>query len=231
MWWPSAFTSACCVYVKYGYGNFISVLESLCCFATNFGYLVIVICNLFYKIYFYMPRQHPLALGLLILDVSQSHSVWHITLGGTPLDEWSGPSKRPLLNNTQHLQQTILHTPCGIRTRNPSKRVAADPLLIQHSHRDRLKTYLLFVCHVIVIIWRCWLEVSPTRPTMRSLFRLGEFCIANCILLTHVQEGEWSRYNRFVTIHTHRKRPALFVRTSKDPIHICATLNEITRVL
>ena len=184
-----------------------------------------------YQILFYMPWQHPLALYLLILDVSKSHSVWHITLSGTPLDECSAPSQRPLPNNTQYSQQKVLHTPGGIRTRNPSKRVAADPLLRPHGHRDRLMTDLLFVCHVI--IWCSWLEVSPTSPTMSSLFRLGEFCIANCILLTHVEEGEWSRYNWFVTVHTRSGfatgSDQLF--SLEHPIRICVTLNEIRRVL
>jgi hypothetical protein len=40
-----------------------------------------------------------------------------------------GPSQRPLPDNTQLSQQTIIHAPCGIRTRNPSKRAAADPRL------------------------------------------------------------------------------------------------------
>jgi len=35
-------------------------------------------------------------------------------------------SQRPLPNNTQHSQQTHIHAPGGIRTRDLSKRVAAD---------------------------------------------------------------------------------------------------------
>ena len=32
-----------------------------------------------------------------------------------------------MLDDTQHSQQTNIHAPCAIRTRNPSKRAAADP--------------------------------------------------------------------------------------------------------
>jgi len=47
-----------------------------------------------------------------------------------------GPWQRPLTDNTQHSQQTYIHAPGGIRTRNPSERAAADPLLRPRVHRD-----------------------------------------------------------------------------------------------
>jgi len=40
-----------------------------------------------------------------------------------------GPSQGPLPDNIQHSQETVIHTPGGIRTRTLSKRAAADPLL------------------------------------------------------------------------------------------------------
>jgi hypothetical protein len=39
------------------------------------------------------------------------------------------PTQRPLPDNTQHSQQTNIHVPSTIRTRNPSKRAAADQRL------------------------------------------------------------------------------------------------------
>jgi len=39
------------------------------------------------------------------------------------------PSLKPLPDNTQHKQQTDILTPGDIRTRNPSKRAAANPRL------------------------------------------------------------------------------------------------------
>ena len=46
------------------------------------------------------------------------------------------PTQTPLLDNTQPSQQTHIHAPGGIRTRNPSKREAADPRLRPRGHRD-----------------------------------------------------------------------------------------------
>ena len=59
----------------------------------------------------------------------------HATPGTTPLDERSARLRRP--DNTQHSQQTDIHAPRGIRTHNPSKRVATDPRLRPRRHQDR----------------------------------------------------------------------------------------------
>ena len=49
------------------------------------------------------------------------------------------PSQIPLPGNAQRLQQTYIHGPGGIRTRNPSKRAVADPRLRPGGHWDRRK--------------------------------------------------------------------------------------------
>jgi hypothetical protein len=41
------------------------------------------------------------------------------------------------LTNTQHSQQTNIHAPGRIRTRNPRRRAAADPRLRPLGHWDR----------------------------------------------------------------------------------------------
>ena len=59
---------------------------------------------------------------------------WHITVGRTPLDE-----RWPYLSNNTQLrlsQETGIHFPGWIRTRNPSKRAAADPHLRPLAHWD-----------------------------------------------------------------------------------------------
>jgi hypothetical protein len=49
---------------------------------------------------------------------------------------------RPLPHNTQHSQETDIHTPGGIRNRNLSKDATADPRLRPRGHRDRpIQTY------------------------------------------------------------------------------------------
>ena len=57
----------------------------------------------------------------------------HTTIGGTPLDEGSA-HHRDFYLTKQHSQGTEIHTPGGIRTRNPSKRAAADPRLRPRGH-------------------------------------------------------------------------------------------------
>jgi hypothetical protein len=49
----------------------------------------------------------------------RDHTQGNTTVGMTPLDEWSVRCRD--LTNTQHSQQTNIHAPCGIRTRNPSR--------------------------------------------------------------------------------------------------------------
>jgi hypothetical protein len=56
------------------------------------------------------------------------------------------PTQRPLLYNTQHLQQTDIHAAGGIRTRNPSKPAAADLSRRPRGHWDptRIMDYVKF---------------------------------------------------------------------------------------
>ena len=70
------------------------------------------------------------------------HTQRRTTVDRTPLDEWSA-RQRPLPDNTQHSQQTDIHTPpppptpAGIRTHNLSRRAATNLRLRPRSHRDR----------------------------------------------------------------------------------------------
>jgi hypothetical protein len=48
------------------------------------------------------------------------------------------PTQRPLPDNIHHSQQTDIHNPSGIRTRNPNKRAAAELCLKPRGHWDRL---------------------------------------------------------------------------------------------
>jgi hypothetical protein len=47
------------------------------------------------------------------------------------------PMQRPLPDNTQHSQETDIHTPSEIRINNPNKRAAADPHVRPRGHWDR----------------------------------------------------------------------------------------------
>jgi hypothetical protein len=93
-----------------------------------------------------MAQQPLVGQGLLVIEVSPSHS--DAILGRTPLDEWFNVSGR-------------------IRTRNPSKRVAAaDPRLRppghwdRHTGSDRVGLLSLYVC----ISWLVYAFVAETWP-------------------------------------------------------------------
>jgi len=67
---------------------------------------------------FFMTQHLLLGEGPFIADDPWSHTHTHIrqdSSGGV-----IGPSQRPLPDNTQQSQNTDIHVPWGIRTRNPS---------------------------------------------------------------------------------------------------------------
>jgi len=63
------------------------------------------------------------------------HTRRRTTFGRTPLDRLS--SRRRILYNTQHSQQTNIHAPGGIRTHNLSRRADEDLRLRPRGHWDR----------------------------------------------------------------------------------------------
>jgi hypothetical protein len=74
----------------------------------------------------------------------RDHTKARTTVGRTPLDEWSVRRRDLYLTNTQHSQQTNINAYGGIRTRNPSRRAAADPRLRPLGHSDRHYYYYYF---------------------------------------------------------------------------------------
>ena len=97
------------------------------------------LCNSLYVIFsFGATVPHQWARGLLIHEISRSHTTTHHSRPGRVIS----PSQRPLPDNTQHSQQTDIHAPGGIRTHNLSRRAAADLRLRPRGHWDRLVRYL-----------------------------------------------------------------------------------------
>jgi len=98
--------------------------------------------NLFFNNTFLLIPFLPVAqqansgLGRLTLQASVSQTHTH-TLGRTSLNRWSTHRRGRYLCNTQ---QTSIHVISGIRTRNPSNQVTADPHLRRHNYRYRLLT-------------------------------------------------------------------------------------------
>ena len=89
-------------------------LESLC---SSYG-------NVF-EFFFYLAQQPPVGQGLLIHEISRSHTTTHHNLWDSS-GRVISPSQRPLPDNTQHSQQRDIHAPAGIRTHNPSRRTATN---------------------------------------------------------------------------------------------------------
>jgi len=108
-------------------------------------------------------------LGLLTVEVSKSQT-------NHTRQDFSGgvisSPQRPLPESTQHSQETDIHAPSGIRTRNPSKRAAANPHLrprLPYSDSPPLSTYLHKLRRTKSgVISR--FVVSPTRIYLNTAF-------------------------------------------------------------
>jgi hypothetical protein len=80
----------------------------------------------------------------------------------------------PLPKNTKHSQETGIHAPSGIRTRNPSKRAAADTRLRRRGHWDRLCimwSYLIMLSEVTGCRVECYNCFYP--PDVIKMFNEG----------------------------------------------------------
>jgi hypothetical protein len=101
-------------------------------------------------------------------------SLRHTTLGWTPLDDWSA-RRRDLyltIHNTHNRQNFM--PPGEIRTRNPSKRVAADLRLRPRGHRDRLNEYLPYTkcfSNKHFVVYRPYKQNMPMNRPMRFVMR------------------------------------------------------------
>jgi hypothetical protein len=83
-----------------------------------------------------MAQQPEVGHGLLINEDSRSHTVTHHSRYDTS-GRMISSSRRPLPDNTQHLQQTDIYASGGIRTHILSRQAAADPHLRPRVYRDR----------------------------------------------------------------------------------------------
>ena len=92
--------------------------------------------TLFGFIFFSPMAPRPNADHVLILEVSRSHTTTHHSRYD-PSGRVISSSQRALPNNTQHLRQKNIQASGGIRTRNFSRREAADLRLRLHGHWDQ----------------------------------------------------------------------------------------------
>ena len=78
----------------------------------------------------YSDLLYPLIVGVkgYCCTLPHTHNDTH-TQSEDSSGEGIGLSQRPVLNNTQHSQEADIHGPGRSRSRNPSKRAAAEPRL------------------------------------------------------------------------------------------------------
>ena len=76
------------------------------------------------------------------------------------------PTQTPLLDNTQHSQETDIHAPGGIQTHIPSKLAAPNPLLRRRGQRY-WQFYGLLISNYTLII-TTFLNVSFSRMFLKS---------------------------------------------------------------
>jgi hypothetical protein len=136
-------------------------------------------------IFFTMAQQSPLprwakasALSR-IPDHTQTHHSRQDSSGRVIMS-----SQRPLPDNTQHSQETDIHAPGGIRTCNPSKRAAADPLLRPRGHWDQLTP--VYICIEISVV--CW----SYKKTSVFTHLIGQ--MERGVINSKVQSKVWSVY-------------------------------------
>ena len=179
----------------------------------------------------------PTGLGPPVVEASPSHS-------DTPHSLWllwtSGqPDTEILPDNTKHSQETDIHESGGIRTRNPSKRSAADPRHKPRGHSDRQFASLrifnyVFLCNphiqIIRLIWQTRPKLSkhPSLNNQHSYIAYGvnDACrlvgstgssFAFCLLQIHTKSvtKDWNRLGCYA-VSTGKELPR-FLRIAVSP--------------
>jgi len=114
----------------------------------------ITIVHVFF--HFSMAQQFLVGYGLPVVEASRSHSDTPHSVGLF----WTSDQPVAETSTWQHkaLTRYRLHAPFGIRTRNPSKRAAANAHLQARSHRHRRSARLRVVM--------CQQQVAEVRPAV-----------------------------------------------------------------
>ena len=107
-------------------------------------WLCVCVCIYIYIFFFSVALRPNAGHGLLILEVSRSHTATHHSRQDSSGRVISS-SQRPLPDNTRHSQQTNIHAASGIRTHDLSRRAAADLHLRPRGHWD---WYFILIVHL-----------------------------------------------------------------------------------
>ena len=93
----------------------------------------------------FLALQPPVGHGLLIHEVSRSHTTTHHSRQDSPGRVISS-SQRPPPDNTQHSQRTNIQATSGIRTHDLSRRAAAD---LRHRPRGYWDRQFKQYCYIL----------------------------------------------------------------------------------
>ena len=136
--------------IKHGHslGHTQDVMDII--FTTHIGRHIDTCKRLCIYIYIFPVALRPNAgHGLLILEVSRSHTTTHHCRQDSPGRVISS-SQRPLPGNTQHSQQTNIQVPARILTHDLSRRAAADLRLRPRGHWDRQYIYIYIYLFIYI---------------------------------------------------------------------------------
>ena len=127
--------------------------------------------------------------GLLILEVSRSHTTMHHSRQDSSGRVISS-SQRPLPDNTQHSKQTNTHAPGGIWTHNLSRRAAVDLHLRPCGHWD----------------WHCFPVTLCINWLIWSI--LGSFLWLFALNSTEIYTQSWTKGHPIYgpQLHRHKSR-------------------------
>ena len=122
----------------------------------------------------FLARHPPVGQGLLIHEVSISHTTTHQSVGLL----WTSDEPVAETSTWQHSQQSDIHARDGIRTHSFSKRAAADPRLRQRGHWDRHTgvTLYKYVCSIIQVSQRRGLFLNLLFILSQYRLKMAETC-------------------------------------------------------
>jgi hypothetical protein len=103
-----------------------------------------IFLNLYIYYYYFLwhcsPTRAMASSSTRFLDHTQRRA----TVGRTPVGRVISSSQRPLPDNTQHIQQTNIHAPGGIRNHDRNKQAAVDLRLRPRGRWDQQFMYLYY---------------------------------------------------------------------------------------
>jgi hypothetical protein len=122
------------------------------------------------------------------------------TVGRTPLDEGSARHRDLYLATHNTHKGQVIHSPGGIRTRNPSQGAAADLRLRPRGHQDGRNHMLHFIPSLFLVLTNISPCIKPLQYTSQSVRRHKHASLRKCLIackavVTNSSAAETRRHN------------------------------------